>query len=108
MIKVLQVIAGMNSGGMENMIMNYYRNLDRNVIQYDFLIFTEGEAFFEKEILSLGGKIFKIVSRRKNFIKNRKDVREFFKNILRKSIYEFYYSKQDKKRVKAIEKMWVK
>ena len=79
MIKVLQVIAGMNSGGMENMIMNYYRNLDRNVIQYDFLIFTEGEAFFEKEILSLGGKIYKIVSRRKNFIKNRRDVKEFFK-----------------------------
>lgn len=79
MIKVLQVIAGMNAGGMENMIMNYYRNLDRNIVQYDFLIFTEGEAFFEKEILSLGGKIYKITSRRKNFIKNRRDVKSFFK-----------------------------
>ena len=28
MIRVLQVIAGMNAGGMETMIMNYYRNMD--------------------------------------------------------------------------------
>lgn len=78
MIRILQVIAGMNAGGMENMIMNYYRNLDRKLIQFDFLIFTEGEAFFEKEILSLGGKIYKITSRRKNFIKNRIELKQFF------------------------------
>lgn len=78
MIRILQVIAGMNAGGMENMIMNYYRNLDRKIIQFDFLIFTEGEAFFEKEILSLGGKIYKITSRRKNFIKNRIELKQFF------------------------------
>ena len=78
MIRVLQVIAGMNAGGMENMIMNYYRNLNKKLIQFDFLIFTEGEAFFEKEILSLGGRIYKIISRRKNFIKNRIELNRFF------------------------------
>lgn len=34
--------------------------------------------------------------------------RELFKNIIRKSIYEYYFANQDKEKVKAIEKMWVK
>ena len=35
-------------------------------------------------------------------------VHDFFKNILRKSIYEYYFAKNDKEKVKAIEEMWVK
>ena len=27
-------------GGMESVIMNYYRNIDRSKIQFDFLIFS--------------------------------------------------------------------
>ncbi len=35
-------------------------------------------------------------------------VREFFKNILRKSIYEYYFAKNEKEKIQAIEEMWVK
>lgn len=35
-------------------------------------------------------------------------LREFFKNIIRKSIYEYFFAKKDTKIVQAIEKMWVK
>lgn len=34
--------------------------------------------------------------------------KELLKNILRKSLYEYYYAAKDKKRVKDIEDMWVK
>ncbi len=34
--------------------------------------------------------------------------REFFKNIIRKSIYEYYFSKKDTGKIQAVEKMWVK
>ncbi len=34
--------------------------------------------------------------------------RELFKNIIRKSIYEYYFAMQDKEKVQAIENMWVK
>lgn len=34
--------------------------------------------------------------------------REFFKNILRKSIYEYFFAQKDDEKVKAIEEMWVK
>ncbi len=35
-------------------------------------------------------------------------VREFLKNILRKSIYEYCFAKNEKEKIKAIEEMWVK
>ena len=79
MIRILQVIASMNAGGMESMIMNYYRKMDRNEIQFDFLLFTKQKVFYEDEILSLGGKIYKVTPRRENLIKNKQEVKQFFK-----------------------------
>lgn len=34
--------------------------------------------------------------------------KEFFKNIIRKSIYEYYFAQQNKEKIQAIENMWVK
>lgn len=56
MIRILQVVTHMNRGGLETMIMNYYRNIDRNVIQFDFLVHREYEADYDQEIGLMGGK----------------------------------------------------
>ena len=50
----------MDLGGAENLIMNLYRHIDRSVVQFDFLLHCPTESFYEKEILSLGGNIFRI------------------------------------------------
>lgn len=55
-IRVLHIIRHMNIGGAETLIMNLYRNIDREKIQFDFLVFGEGS--FDKEINQLGGKIY--------------------------------------------------
>ena len=39
---------------------------------------------------------------------DKKLIRELYKNILRKSVYEYYFAKKDKERVQKIESMWVK
>jgi len=57
--RILQVLTIMNRGGAENMIMNYYRAIDKNEIQFDFLLHRAEKGAFEDEILSLGGNIFK-------------------------------------------------
>lgn len=48
----------MGRGGLETMIMNYYRNIDRNKVQFDFLVHRQEEADYDKEIVALGGKIY--------------------------------------------------
>ena len=60
MNRILHVIGCMDRGGAETLIMNLYRNIDRSNIQFDFLVHTQGEADYDQEIKSLGGKIYRI------------------------------------------------
>lgn len=57
-IRVLHVVTHMNRGGLETMIMNYYRHIDRSKIQFDFLTHRDGKKDYDDEIQSLGGKIY--------------------------------------------------
>ena len=57
-IRVLHVVTHMNRGGLETMIMNYYRHIDRTKIQFDFLTHRDGKKDYDDEIQKLGGKIY--------------------------------------------------
>ncbi len=37
MVRVLHIVSLMNRGGLETFIMNIYRKIDRNKVQFDFL-----------------------------------------------------------------------
>lgn len=57
-IRVLQVVTYMGRGGLETMLMNYYRNIDRDKVQFDFLTHRDERWDYDDEIESLGGKIY--------------------------------------------------
>ena len=61
-IRILHMIGSLEIGGSQAMIMNIYRNIDREKIQFDFVIDQNRGGFFEKEITELGGKIYKMPS----------------------------------------------
>ncbi len=65
-IRVLQIMPAMNCGGMENFIMNVYRHIDRQKIQFDFLYHYADDCFFDEEIRALGGRIYKLSVRNDN------------------------------------------
>ena len=56
MIRILQVVTHMNRGGLETMLMNYYRHMDRNRVQFDFLVHRPFEADYDAEIRALEEK----------------------------------------------------
>ena len=58
-IRILHVIGIMNRGGAETMIMNLYRHIDRERVQFDFVENSYEPAAFDDEICSLGGKIYR-------------------------------------------------
>ena len=66
-IRVLQVIGRLNMGGVQSMLMNYYRHIDRNVIQFDFVVQDNKPEFFDNEIRELGGKIHPVRPLKKLF-----------------------------------------
>nr|WP_280518681.1 glycosyltransferase family 1 protein [Lederbergia wuyishanensis] len=82
----------MNRGGAETLIMNLYRNIDRSKIQFDFLTCKQGD--YDKEIISLGGRIHRIpyISEVGHF-KYKKELNHFF---LKNSQYTIVHSHLDK------------
>lgn len=81
MIRVLHVIRTMNLAGAETFIMNVYRNIDREKIQFDFLLNTKEESAYTKEIDKLGGSIYYIPRFvGTNYFSYKKQCRSFFKN----------------------------
>ncbi len=59
-VRILQVLHSMDRGGAENAIMNYYRHVDRDKIQFDFLLTEPKKCHFEDEITSLGGNVYRV------------------------------------------------
>lgn len=58
--RLLCIIGNMNAGGAETFLMKMYRSIDRSKYQMDFCINTNNECFYENEIKTLGGKIYRI------------------------------------------------
>lgn len=58
MIRVLQCVNNMHRAGLETVLMNYYRNIDREKIQFDFLTHRPEKSDYDDEIESLGGRIY--------------------------------------------------
>lgn len=63
MKRLLCLISGMNAGGAETFLMKLYRRLDKTKYQMDFCINVFDKCFYEEEILTLGGKIYRIPSK---------------------------------------------
>lgn len=79
-VRVLHVLGNTNLGGAESRIMDLYRHTDRNRVQFDFLVHSGEEGFYEKEIRELGGRIFRVPRFRiYNYFSYRKALKEFFR-----------------------------
>ena len=79
-IRVLHVVGTMDFGGVEIMLMNLYRELDREKVQFDFLCHNSKDGAFSEEIAALGGRMFMIPGPSHGGMhKYRKGLYRFFK-----------------------------
>jgi len=60
--RVLHIVSSMERGGAETLIMNIYRHIDREKVQFDFITHSDEQGDFDQEIKEMGGKIFRISS----------------------------------------------
>ena len=91
MIRILHIVHTMECGGIETMLMNIYRRIDREKIQFDFLVNGEKENYYTDEILSLGGNVLNVTPKRKNFLKNIIETIQ----IMKKGNYQIVHIHQD-------------
>ncbi|MDE6916682.1 MAG: glycosyltransferase family 1 protein [Lachnospiraceae bacterium] len=79
-VRVLNVLGTMNLGGAESRVMELYRALDRDRVQFDFLVHTRKEGQYDAEIRRLGGRVYHVPRFRVvNLIAYRKALRRFFR-----------------------------
>lgn len=79
-IRVLQVVTYMGRGGLETMLMNYYRHIDHSKVQFDFLTHREFDGDYDKEIMELGGNIYHLSNLNPLSTSYKKLLNDFFKN----------------------------
>ena len=77
-IRILHVLNGLSSGGAESIIMNWYRHIDREKVQFDFLIRSDVNVYAD-EISKYGGRVFVMPPYPKNYFANRRETARFFR-----------------------------
>lgn len=81
MIRVVHILGNLSVGGVESFIMSVYRRIDREKIQFDFIVHNLENDAYREEIEELGGRIF--ILDRLNFLNPLKYIRDL-DNILEK------------------------
>lgn len=77
-IRIAQVIGKWLGGGVESVVMNYYRHIDRSKIQFDFICDADSTNIPYDEIEKLGGRVILVPPYQKVF-KYQKELKRIFK-----------------------------
>lgn len=73
-VKVAHIITKMDRGGMETFIMNVFNEIDREKIEFHFLVTTHEKGSYDDEIYELGGKIHRLPSPDKGINSYKKEL----------------------------------
>lgn len=87
-MKIAIIVGKMDSGGKKNLIMEYYRHIDRDKIQFDFICDSDSQAIPEQEILELGGNVYKI-SPYQHIVRNMADMAHIFQQNKYKVVHAY-------------------
>lgn len=77
--RILYVNGGiMSRGGIESYMMNYYRHFDKQKIQVDFIVHGFEKGIYDDEIKEMGGKIYNVPVKSKDYSGNIKALNKIF------------------------------
>lgn len=79
MVKVLHVFEYFDQGGIENFVMNVYRNIDRDKYSFDFAFINRSKGYFDDEVVSYGGNIYYFDTEKKTFSNYYKSLKRIIK-----------------------------
>lgn len=75
----MHVVTTLDRGGIETMLMNYYRNMDRSKVQFDFLKHVDYSCDYESEALDLGSRVYNLPKLNPFSCNYRNRLNDFFK-----------------------------
>lgn len=102
-VRVLQIIGIVCGGGVEAVIMNYYRHINRNKIQFDFVVDGYEKTALDDEIKSLGGKVYHVEPYKKNIFRYMSQIY----HIVRDNHYDIVHSNMNTLSVFSLFPAWL-
>lgn len=113
MIKVAVIGGPILSGGKKNLIMEYFRHMDKGLVQMDIICNDDSNAIPTDEIESLGGRVFIVPSFRnlkghtdelyKLFVKEQYDVVHAYNSMM--NLFPMYAAKKAGVKVRISESL---
>ena len=80
MIKIAEIVCGLQNGGVESMLYNYLYNMDISNYDIDIITYDKSNEITKQKFESIGCKIIEITPKRKNFIKSLNELYQCLKN----------------------------
>lgn len=78
--RVLHTFKIMNRGGAETLIMNIYRHINREEVQFDFAVHSDITGHYDDEIRSLGGRILRLPDPKKDIKAYTRSLQKILRN----------------------------
>mgnify|MGYP003303524269 CR=1 FL=1 len=78
-IRIAHIVGKWVGGGVEAVIMNYYRHIDKSKIQFDFICDSDSTNIPYEEIESMGGRVI-IVPPYQKLFKYQKELKKVFRD----------------------------
>lgn len=91
MTRMLHIVGSMSPSGIGNFIMNVYRNIDRDRVQFDFIVHEHRDVSFDEEIRALGGRLFYVTRKAVSPAKNFWEIR----NVVKRGRYRIVFRHTD-------------
>lgn len=102
-VRVLQIIGIVCGGGVEAVIMNYYRHINRSKVQFDFVVDGYEKTALDDEIKSLGGKVYHVEPYKKNVFRYMSQIY----HIVRDNHYDIVHSNMNTLSVFSLFPAWL-
>ena len=77
-IRVAQVIGKLSAGGVEMVVFNYYRTIDKKKVQFDFYYDADSTAEPPQDLIDMGARFYKIPPYQKPF-QYMRELKKYFK-----------------------------
>lgn len=91
MKKMVHIVGNLAPGGMGSFLMNLYRNIDREKVQFDFIVMGEKAVNYHEAAKELGATIYKVSGLSQNPVKYFLEI----KNIIKKNQYDVVFRHTD-------------
>lgn len=87
-IRVLQIMGIVENGGVEAVIRNYYTFIDKESVQFDFVVHRGANQEYLKAVMKMGAKVFEVTPYSTNIFKFLKEIY----NIIKMGEYDVIHS----------------